>query len=100
MTKIAIVTKDGFAAGPLLVVAEQGLGDTIQFLRFIPELRKRHEMVLAVLNALEENACRRPGVAATLRQLGDVGRDAAGLVAGEAWPPLSVPAPARWCRGR
>jgi hypothetical protein len=47
-----IVTKDGFAAGPLLVIAEQGLGDTIQFLRFLPALRKRHEVVLAVQTAL------------------------------------------------
>jgi hypothetical protein len=33
---------------PLFVVAEQGIGDTIQFLRFIPKLRKRGPVMLAV----------------------------------------------------
>ena len=38
---------------PLLIVAEQGLGDTIQFLRFIPEaLRRAPNLMLAVQTAL------------------------------------------------
>lgn len=38
---------------PLLIIAEQGLGDTIQFLRFIPEvLRRAPNLTLAVQSAL------------------------------------------------
>lgn len=38
---------------PLLIVAEQGLGDTIQFLRFIPEAKRRApNLTLAVQTAL------------------------------------------------
>jgi tetratricopeptide (TPR) repeat protein len=38
---------------PLFVCAEQGVGDTIQFLRFLPALRERGPVMLAVQTALQ-----------------------------------------------
>ena len=49
----------------LLVWAEQGFGDTLQFLRFVPELaRQGARVVLEVMDGLQGLASRIPGVAA------------------------------------
>lgn len=57
---------DGLAlAGrTILVWAEQGFGDTLQFLRFVPELARRGgRVVLEVMDGLQGLASRLPGVA-------------------------------------
>ena len=49
----------------LLVWAEQGFGDALQFLRFVPELARRGaRVVLEVMDGLQGLASRIPGVAA------------------------------------
>ena len=50
---------------PILVWAEQGFGDALQFLRFVPEVARRGgRVVLEVMDGLQGLASRLPGVAA------------------------------------
>lgn len=51
----------------ILVWAEQGFGDTLQFLRFVPEVARRGgRVVLEVMAGLQGLASRLPGVAAVV----------------------------------
>jgi tetratricopeptide (TPR) repeat protein len=62
----------------VLVWAEQGFGDTLQFLRFVPELARRGaEVILEVPAELRTLASRLPGI-------GQV------HVCGEPWPPFDA----------
>ena len=62
----------------ILVWAEQGFGDTLQFLRFVPELARRGgRVVLEVMDGLQGLASRLPGVDAV-------------AVRGEALPPFDT----------
>ena len=55
------------AGRTILVWAEQGYGDTLQFLRFVPELARRGgRVVLEVMDGLQGLASRLPGVAAVV----------------------------------
>ena len=55
------------AGRTILVWAEQGFGDTLQFLRFVPELARRGaRVVLEVMDGLQALASRIPGVAAVV----------------------------------
>lgn len=55
------------AGRTILVWAEQGFGDTLQFLRFVPELARRGgRVVLEVMDGLQGLASRLPGVAAVV----------------------------------
>ena len=55
------------AGRTILVWAEQGFGDTLQFLRFVPELARRGgRVVLEVMDGLQGLASRLPGIAAVV----------------------------------
>ncbi len=55
------------AGRTILVWAEQGFGDALQFLRFVPELARRGgRIVLEVMDGLQALASRMPGVAAVV----------------------------------
>jgi tetratricopeptide (TPR) repeat protein len=55
------------AGRTILVWAEQGIGDALQFLRFVPELARRGgRVVLEVMDGLQGLASRMPGVAAVV----------------------------------
>ncbi len=54
---------EDLAGRPILLHAEQGLGDTLQFLRFVPEVRRRGgRVVVACPEPLRGIAARCPGV--------------------------------------
>ena len=55
------------AGRTILVWAEQGFGDTLQFMRFVPEVARRGgRVVLEVMEGLQGLASRLPGVAAVV----------------------------------
>ncbi len=56
-----------FAGRTILVWAEQGFGDALQFLRFVPDVARRGgRVVLEVMDGLQGLASRIPGVAAVV----------------------------------
>ncbi|HRJ70318.1 MAG TPA: tetratricopeptide repeat protein, partial [Beijerinckiaceae bacterium] len=74
----------GPAPGSLLVLDEQGMGDTLQFMRFLPRLISGGTRVTLVTHRRLFALIRAAGIACELRPM-----DQAGSVTGiEAWSPL------------
>jgi hypothetical protein len=74
---------NGEAAGPVLLIADQGFGDTIQFARYIPAASRRCARLLVACSAeMETLIAPLPGIARISRNWQDIG-------AFDAYAPLS-----------